>query len=840
MRFLRNRLTQHSVNPASRTNRLRKKQAGARQALRTLFRPGVEMLEDRIAPTANIAITNAFVVDGNANPLATASPGQRVYIEADFTTQNLSSNASYRVRFTVNGVTLNSSYVSWGAGSSGTGHWYMYWGTFLVAAGNNQVTATVDPDQSVPESSYADNSRSFTFSASPTGMNPWSSIGGQALSATTALDANGNLDAFAIGSDNGVYYQLQTPGGDWSGWIALGNAATSISAIRDSLGDLDVFAIGTNRAVTYDSQLPNGSWSGWINLGEQALSLSTALDSKGDLDVFVVGTNHAVLYTLQTPQKAWSGWTSLGGTAAQSVSASLDGKGDLDVFAIGTSQAVYYRSQTSPGGLWSGWAGLGGSAKSITTILDAKGNLDLFDVGTDQVVYERSEVAIGKWTSWTSLTGSNYIDKFLSVSATLDAQGDLALFAVGTDNAMYYQVALPGGSLGGWMPLDGWVNSPISAVCDAHGNYDIFAIGSDNGVWYRAGGLSYSPASGTLFNPATGKPSDLDVQQGNLGDCWLLSGLTEVAARDPQDIVNMFTYDGSVQNAATGAVVSTYTVRFFNSQGVAQYVTVDTTLPDGGTFYDQPINGVLWVALAEKAYAQANAAGIVTTNPVGNNAYDALEYGCPSWLFQAVTGKPAKSFNTDPSDFITNLVNEWDAGDLICICTSAAGSSTAPPTSPYIVDNHCYALVGYDKWLANPFQVLNPFGGSTTSVLCPDDNQVYGLFRASGKFLSQNFCWESTGGGHAPESLGTELPVASVAPSQPTVLDAVFANFAAQPAEGPPAASPQDQSQPERVSPMLAQRLTGFDSGATDDYNDSGSTYCTGFRQCSLSATFRS
>ena len=56
----------------------------------------------------------------------------------------------------------------------------------------------------------------------------------------------------------------------------------------------------------------------------------------------------------------------------------------------------------------------------------------------------------------------------------------------------------------------------------------------------------------------------LDVQQGQVGDCWLMASLAEVAARDPQDIRNMFTADGTaVEN---GATVSLYTVRFFNQR----------------------------------------------------------------------------------------------------------------------------------------------------------------------------------------------------------------------------------------------------------------------------------
>ncbi|MGA2621193.1 MAG: C2 family cysteine protease [Thermoguttaceae bacterium] len=135
--------------------------------------------------------------------------------------------------------------------------------------------------------------------------------------------------------------------------------------------------------------------------------------------------------------------------------------------------------------------------------------------------------------------------------------------------------------------------------------YQIATTSAAVNVNHPAAATAYSPISGTLFSP--NGPSYLDVQQGYVGGCWLLASLAEVAARYPQDIRSMFTAAGTtVEN---GATVSLYTVRFFNSVGVAEYVTVDTELPSGGTYYDQPVNGVLWVALAEKAYAEANGAG---------------------------------------------------------------------------------------------------------------------------------------------------------------------------------------------------------------------------------------
>ena len=126
-------------------------------------RLAVEILEDRTTPAGNIVITSSMVVDSSANPLSVVNPGEPVYIRANFTTQGLPSGASYRVSNTVNGFTEFTSFTNAGAGNSGTQSWFFYWGVFIPTAGTNQVKVTVDPDQSVPESSYTDNTINFTF-----------------------------------------------------------------------------------------------------------------------------------------------------------------------------------------------------------------------------------------------------------------------------------------------------------------------------------------------------------------------------------------------------------------------------------------------------------------------------------------------------------------------------------------------------------------------------------------------------------------------------------------------------------------------------------------------------
>jgi hypothetical protein len=261
---------------------------------------------------------------------------------------------------------------------------------------------------------------------------------------------------------------------------------------------------------------------------------------------------------------------------------------------------------------------------------------------------------------------------------------------------------------------------------------------------------AYSPVGGSLFG--AGGPSYRDVEQGAVGDCWLLASLAEAAARAPSDIENMFTYIGTAME--NGALVGLYTVRFFNSDGTAKYVTVDTELPAGGTYYDHVTNALgtqaLWVALAEKAYAVANGFGCVTSSDPGSDSYAALNGGWPSWALQAITGRPAGDYSINS----TNLVSDWNSGDLIVLTTDT-------PPSSYIVAGHCYALVDYNAASSLPFELFNPWGttnsppsGSAPGTIplgsAPNAPNVYGLFWADTAFLSQNFTGQSLGAGAAP------------------------------------------------------------------------------------------
>jgi hypothetical protein len=273
-----------------------------------------------------------------------------------------------------------------------------------------------------------------------------------------------------------------------------------------------------------------------------------------------------------------------------------------------------------------------------------------------------------------------------------------------------------------------------------------------------------------------------DVNQGALGDCWLLASLAATAARAPSALQTMFIYNGT--NIVNGATVDVWTVRFFRS-GVPEYITVDTELPAGGHYYDNithaNLNGTvsteLWVALAEKAYAQTNHSGWIGSDNKGVNSYAALMGGWPSFALSAITGLPSNPnapFGHSVPINGSDLVSAWNNGQLIVLDSAPAYLLV----SARIVPAHAYAVVGYDA-STKLFKVFNPWGIKLTIPGFSNNYSCYDLFTANAAFLVQNFSGETfagavlrtTGGvqvaGSAGRLLGM-LPVPSNAsPGQP-------------------------------------------------------------------------
>ena len=239
---------------------------------------------------------------------------------------------------------------------------------------------------------------------------------------------------------------------------------------------------------------------------------------------------------------------------------------------------------------------------------------------------------------------------------------------------------------------------------------------------------TYEVITGTLFGP--GGPAYSDVHQGGLGDCWLMASLAEAAGRAPQDIERMFTDLGNY--VESGLQVHLWSVHFYSTSGSIVSVTVDNELPANSNnclIYDQVYGGVLWAALAEKAYAQAAALNYVpmtgSFSLIDQGYYD-LASGSPSWALSAITG------HTTVVEPITYPIESSMAqGYLVVLAT---GNSTV---NSMIVPNHGYAVIS-DTTGSFPFTIYNPWGQSQASY---NGHTVYGnTFECNGAFIQQNWC----------------------------------------------------------------------------------------------------
>ncbi|MCC7085411.1 MAG: hypothetical protein IT427_10430 [Pirellulales bacterium] len=210
-------------------------------------------------------------------------------------------------------------------------------------------------------------------------------------------------------------------------------------------------------------------------------------------------------------------------------------------------------------------------------------------------------------------------------------------------------------------------------------------------------GASYSLVSGSLF---VNGAAYTDVAQGSLNDCAFLASLAETALRSNATITSMFIVNGD----------GTYTVRFYHD-GVAEFVTVDSYLPAGGTRYARVIGGELWVALAEKAYAQAKEMSWFLG---ATNSYSSIEWQFAFMTLENVTGQSTTAFTyvIDASGLNT-FATAYNAGELICVLSKSSGTQSG------VVANHAYAVIGYNSasqtvTLFNPWGVGSSNGGILT------------------------------------------------------------------------------------------------------------------------------
>jgi Calpain family cysteine protease len=207
-------------------------------------------------------------------------------------------------------------------------------------------------------------------------------------------------------------------------------------------------------------------------------------------------------------------------------------------------------------------------------------------------------------------------------------------------------------------------------------------------------GISYRFAVGSLF-PTT--PGLDDSKQGMLGDCYFLASLVSIAAKDQLAVRNMFVENND----------GTVSVRLYNN-GVADYVTVDRKLPSyasGSLAYSGYGRSVsssstpLWLALAEKAYAQWNETGKAGRD--GTNTYAGIEGGWMGNVNAQALGYASSNFAVNSTNK-QNLINALNGNQAVTIGTTSGASAGG------LVGSHAYVVTGYNS-TTDSFSFYNPW-----------------------------------------------------------------------------------------------------------------------------------
>jgi hypothetical protein len=200
---------------------------------------------------------------------------------------------------------------------------------------------------------------------------------------------------------------------------------------------------------------------------------------------------------------------------------------------------------------------------------------------------------------------------------------------------------------------------------------------------------------------------DVDANQGNLGDCWLISTLEAVARRNP-DVIRQ-----RVVDLGDG----TYSVQF-NRGGRDVFYRVDGHLPamaDGNPNFAWSSTGTSWVCIIEKAFAYFRS---------DEGSYSRLNGGLPSEVFRALGFEPdGTGLEFSGEDLLRSIRRELAAGKAVVACTPVHDDRFNP-----LVGNHCFEVLSVDEDATGrlTMTVRNPWGrdGGAGDASDPSDGVI--------------------------------------------------------------------------------------------------------------------
>jgi hypothetical protein len=249
----------------------------------------------------------------------------------------------------------------------------------------------------------------------------------------------------------------------------------------------------------------------------------------------------------------------------------------------------------------------------------------------------------------------------------------------------------------GWLPTFQYDTASAEVANPVYA----FANGADKSL---NGDNIADPTDGTYYknfsgNPlfATYGPTISDVDQENVGDCWMLASAQSIANDNPSYLRTMIADFGD----------GTYGVRLGGS-----YYRVDADLPTwGATSTDQRYAGLgqqnsLWVAILEKAYASYRT---------GANTYASLNNGDPQDALRAFNatnvGEHYYAAGSNAATVANDVYAHWNSYQACTICTGTVTASSG------LVANHCYTVVSVSRdayGTVTSMTLRNPWGNDNT------------------------------------------------------------------------------------------------------------------------------
>ncbi len=245
-----------------------------------------------------------------------------------------------------------------------------------------------------------------------------------------------------------------------------------------------------------------------------------------------------------------------------------------------------------------------------------------------------------------------------------------------------------------------------------------------NPVWKREDGdhePSYKDVGEEVFK---GNPKLEDVQQGYLGDCYLVAAMGAVVEARPDIIRNMFQDNGDGTVTVTlHTLKGGYLVPAGSKGATEHHIRVKKDLPvkkGGGKTptYAKGKDGQIWPGLLEKAYAVLK----------GNGEYDKIGHGgFTTEAMQTITGKRSRSFSSSSKNN-KKLLKEL-SGAINGEKPLAAGSPSKSLVKNNaqlkklmedkdVVANHAYIVKEVKDGLIH---MHNPWGKRHPKPLTPDE-----------------------------------------------------------------------------------------------------------------------